>query len=124
MIAVLFELWPHEHGREEYLDIAASLRDRLDAVDGFLSVERFQSLSDPSKLLSVSFFRDEQAVAAWRSASEHRTAQARGRGALFRDYRLRIAAVIRDYSMADRDQAPLASREVGSSLSCLTDESP
>ena len=114
MIAVLFEVWPHEHGHEEYLDLAASLRPRLEAIDGFLSVERFQSLSDPSKLLSVSFFRDEQAVAAWRGVSEHRAAQAKGRGALFRDYRLRIAAVVRDYGMVDRDQAPRPPPGVGS----------
>lgn len=106
MIAVLFEVWPYEQGREEYLDIAASLRPRLDAIDGFVSVERFQSLGEPSKLLSVSFFRDEQAITAWRDAGEHRTAQAKGRGALFRDYRLRVATVVRDYGMLDRAQAP------------------
>jgi heme-degrading monooxygenase HmoA len=107
VIAVLFEVWPHEQGRQEYLDIGASLRPRLDAIDGFLSVERFQSLSDPSKLLSVSFFRDEQAVAAWRNVAEHGAAQARGRSALFRDYRIRVATVVRDYSLPDRAQAPL-----------------
>jgi heme-degrading monooxygenase HmoA len=106
MIAVLFEVWPHEEGRDEYLAIAASLRPRLEAIDGFISVERFQSLSDPTKLLSLSFFRDEEAVAAWRNVVEHRDAQAKGRGALFRDYRLRIAMVIRDYGMVDRAQAP------------------
>jgi heme-degrading monooxygenase HmoA len=115
VIAVLFEVWPHEQGREEYLDIAASLRPHLDAIDGFLSIERFQSLSDPSKLLSVSFFRDEQAVAAWRNVGEHRAAQAKGRVVLFRDYRLRIATVVRDYGMVNRAQAPLPSDEIGSS---------
>jgi heme-degrading monooxygenase HmoA len=102
VIAVLFEVWPHDAGRAEYLEIAAALRSLLETVDGFVSVERFQSLSDPDKLLSVSFFRDEEAVAAWREAEAHRAAQRRGRTELFRDYRLRIATVVRDYGMGDR----------------------
>jgi heme-degrading monooxygenase HmoA len=106
LIAVLFEVWPDPEGRQRYLDIAASLRARLDAMDGFISVERFQSLSDPEKLLSLSFFRDEEAVAAWRNAEAHRAAQTAGRESLFRDYRLRIAAVVRDYGLHDREQAP------------------
>lgn len=97
MIAVLFEVWPHDQGRSEYLDIAAALRARLERIDGFISVERFQSLTDPGKLLSLSYFRDDEAVAAWRTMEEHRAAQARGRDALFRDYRVRVAAVVRDY---------------------------
>jgi heme-degrading monooxygenase HmoA len=101
VIAVLFEAWPSELGKQEYLDIAASLRPRLDGVDGFLSVERFQSLADAGKLLSLSFFRDEGAVAAWRRVEEHRAAQARGRAGLFRDYRLRVATVVRDYGLHD-----------------------
>lgn len=101
MIAVLFEAWPSEDGRREYLDLAASLRPRLDAIDGFVSVERFQSLADPGKLLSLSFFRDEDAVAAWRRVEQHRVAQARGRGGVFRDYRVRVASVVRDYGPND-----------------------
>ena len=110
MIAVLFEVWPHEEGRKEYLDLAAALRGQLEQLDGFVSVERFQSLTDPGKILSVSFFRDEEAVAAWRHVEAHRIAQARGRAALFRDYRLRIASVMRDYGLRDREQAPPAHR--------------
>jgi len=110
VIAVLFEVWPHDEGRGEYLEIAASLRERLEQVDGFVSVERFQSLTDPAKLLSLSFFRDEEAVASWRRLEAHRAAQARGRETLFRDYRLRIAAVVRDYGLRQREQAPGASR--------------
>jgi heme-degrading monooxygenase HmoA len=106
VIAVVFEVWPHAEGRDAYLGIAASLRARLEGIDGFVSVERFQSLADPGKLLSLSFFRDEKAVAAWREAEAHRAAQARGREALFRDYRLRIAHVVRDYGPRDREQAP------------------
>src|SRR3982750_3073491 len=106
MIAVIFEVRPTPEGKQPYLDIAASLRPTLEKMDGFLSIERFQSLTDPQKVLSLSFWRDEAAVAAWRQVEPHRTAQAKGRGELFADYRLRIAAVIRDYGMTERDQAP------------------
>ena len=107
MIAVLFEVWPADEGsRAQYLDIAAALRSRLEGTPGFVSIERFQSLADPGKLLSLSFFRDEAAVMAWRQEEAHRAAQTRGREELFRDYRLRIAAVVRDYGMNDRAQAP------------------
>ena len=109
MIAVIFEAEPAEGEEAAYLDIAASLRGELEAIDGFLSVERFRSLAHPGKLLSLSFFRDEIAVAAWRNRSRHRAAQSAGRGGVFRDYRLRIAAVIRDYGLDDRDEAPVDS---------------
>lgn len=110
MIAVIFEVWPREGHRQEYLDIAASLRPQLDTIDGFLSIERFESLAEPGKILSLSFWRDEEAVQEWRHRESHRAAQARGRGEVFRDYRLRIAGVVRDYGMFDRDQAPADSR--------------
>ena len=110
MIAVIFEVLPHAAGKQQYLDMAASLRPLLDEVDGFISIERFQSLSDPAKLLSLSFFRDEAAIAQWRQLEAHRAAQGAGRGALFRDYRLRIAHVVRDYGMTERAQAPPDSR--------------
>jgi heme-degrading monooxygenase HmoA len=106
VIAVVFEVWPHPEGRQTYLDVAASLRPRLDGIDGFASVERFQSLAEPGKMLSLSFFRDEAPVAAWREMEAHRAAQTRGRESLFRDYRLRIAHVVRDYGLRDREQAP------------------
>ena len=110
MIAVIFEVRPAEGRREAYLDIAAQLRPVLEGIDGFLSIERFESLSDPGKLLSLSFWRDEAAVAAWRQQESHRTAQAQGRHGLLRDYRLRVANVIRDYGLDDRAQAPVDSR--------------
>ena len=110
MIAVIFEVWPRDGGRDPYLDLAAALRPELEQIDGFLSVERFQSLGDDGKLLSLSFFRDETAVAAWRSLASHRRAQQQGRAGLFSDYRLRIATIVRDYGFADRDQAPGDSR--------------
>ena len=110
MIAVIFEVWPAEGKRAAYLDIAASLKPRLAEIDGFISVERFESLTEPGKLLSLSFWRDEDAVQAWRNVEQHRLAQAAGRGGIFRDYRLRIAGVIRDYGMTDRGQAPTDSR--------------
>lgn len=106
MIAVIFEVRPNADRRQEYLDIAAALRPRLEQIDGFISVERFQSLTDPGKVLSLSFFRDEAAVQQWRNTEDHRAAQAAGRGGVFDDYRLRIAAVVRDYGLTEREQAP------------------
>ncbi|MBW3634496.1 MAG: antibiotic biosynthesis monooxygenase [Chloroflexi bacterium] len=111
MIAVIFEVWPGEGRRDEYLDIAAELRPLLDGIDGFISIERFASLSEPGKMLSLSFWRDEEAVAAWRQLEAHRAAQTRGRAGIFTDYRLRIAGVVRDYGMHSRDEAPSDSRE-------------
>jgi heme-degrading monooxygenase HmoA len=110
MIAVIFEVWPADGRKQEYLDLAASLRPLLDRIDGFISIERFESLSEPGKILSLSVFRDEAAVQAWRTTEQHRAAQARGRAGVFRDYRLRIAGVIRDYGMGPREQAPEDSR--------------
>lgn len=110
MIAVLFEVWPHPEAKQTYLSIAAALAPRLGAIDGFLSIERFQSLADPEKLLSLSFWRDEAAVAEWRNVEAHREAQAAGRSAVFQDYRLRIAAVVRDYGLNERAEAPADSR--------------
>jgi heme-degrading monooxygenase HmoA len=110
MHAVIFEVWPNEEGRHEYLDIAAALLPTLQKMDGFISIERFQSLSEPGKILSLSFWRDDEAIAGWRRVEAHRMAQAKGRGELFRDYRLRIASVIRDYGMSERDEAPGDSR--------------
>lgn len=104
--AVIFEVFPDPAHREEYLDIAAKLRPQLEKVDGFISIERFQSLTDPRKILSLSFWRDEDAVARWRTADSHRAAQARGRDEIFRDYRLRVVNVVRDYGMYDRAEAP------------------
>jgi heme-degrading monooxygenase HmoA len=111
MHAVIFEVWPKEEGRQEYLDIAAALRPRLEQMDGFISIERFESLSEKGKILSLSFWRDDAAIAAWRRVEAHRMAQAKGRGELFHDYRLRIASVIRDYGMNERDETPADSRE-------------
>ena len=111
MIAVIFEVAPAEGRKSDYLDIAAEIRPTLDQVEGFISVERFQSLTDPRKILSLSFFEDEAAIARWRNLSAHRGAQKRGRGGIFDDYRLRIASVIRDYGMFDREQAPVDSRK-------------
>lgn len=111
MIAVIFEVWPAEGRRDDYLEIAASLRDELSRIPGFVSVERFESLISPGKLLSLSVFEDEDAVMAWRHTARHRAAQDAGRGGVFADYRLRVAGIIRDYGMADRDEAPGDSRD-------------
>jgi heme-degrading monooxygenase HmoA len=112
MIAVIFEVEPTEGQRDAYLDIAARLKPELEAIDGFISVERFESLTHPGKVLSLSFFRDEDAVAAWRNTEDHRRAQAAGCGGVFADYRLRVARVLRDYGMAVRTEAPRDSRAV------------
>lgn len=111
MIAVIFEVWPANGRRHDYLDAAARLRETLEGIDGFISVERFESLTEPGKLLSLSIWRDEDAVARWRNQPKHRATQAAGRAGIFRDYRLRIAGVVRDYGMtARRDEAPADSQ--------------
>ncbi len=110
MIAVIFELWPAEARVQDYFDRAALLRDTLERLPGFVSVERFQSLNDPGKLLSLSFFTDEAAVLAWRNGEAHRDAQQAGRAGIFADYRLRVAEIVRDYGIEARAQAPEDSR--------------
>jgi len=110
MIAVIFEVIPAEGRKQEYLDLAASLRPELEKIDGFISIERFASLSTEGKVLSLSLFRDEAAIEAWRNLEAHRLAQAKGRAGIFSDYRIRVASVIRDYGMRDRAQAPQDSR--------------
>jgi len=112
MIAVIFEVEPVAGREQEYLDTAAALRARLERCDGFISIERFASLTQPGKILSLSFWRDEAAVAAWRTLDVHRAAQARGRAELFAGYRLRVASVLRDYGMHEREDAPADSRRV------------
>ncbi len=112
MIAVIFEVEPHAEHKQQYLDIAASLRPQLEQIDGFISIERFQSLTDKNKILSLSFFRDEQAIKDWRTRQSHREAQSKGRENIFKDYRIRIASVMRDYSLHERDEAPGDSREI------------
>ncbi|MBM3525224.1 MAG: antibiotic biosynthesis monooxygenase [Alphaproteobacteria bacterium] len=111
MIAVIFEVQPAAGRREEYLQIAATLRGELETIDGFISVERFQSLTTEGKVLSLSFWRDEEAVKRWRNHVGHRLAQDRGRGGVFVGYRLRVAHVLRDYGLTEREQAPEDSRQ-------------
>jgi heme-degrading monooxygenase HmoA len=115
MIAVIFEVTPHEREQSTYFDIAAGLRDELKAIDGFISVERFESLTTPGKFLSLSFWRDEAAVKTWRMREQHRSAQSRGRAEVFADYRLRVAHVVRDYGLNERDQAPRDSLQIHNS---------
>ena len=110
MIAVIFEVVPAPGRKQEYLDLAESLRPALEKMDGFISIERFESLTNSGKILSLSIWRDEEAVKRWRQFEGHRLAQANGRGGIFADYRLRVAAVIRDYGMFEREQAPVDSR--------------
>lgn len=112
MIAVIFEVTPVAEHKQTYLGIAADLRPMLDGIEGFISIERFVSLSDPTKILSLSFWRDEEAVQHWRNTSEHRDAQQAGRTGVFADYRLRIAAVVRDYGLNERAEVPIDSRAI------------
>jgi heme-degrading monooxygenase HmoA len=116
VIAVIFEVDLAEGRMEQYLALAAALRGELEAIDGFLSVERFQSMTVPNRMVSLSFFRDEQAVQQWRNTTSHRATQARGRAGVFAKYRLRVASVIRDYSMEDRREAPTDSHAAHSNL--------
>jgi heme-degrading monooxygenase HmoA len=111
MIAVIFEVWPKPDRKGEYLDIAAALLPLVEGIDGFISIERFESLSAPGKILSLSFWRDEAAIAQWRRIGEHRAAQSRGRDEVFADYRLRVAAIVRDYGMFQRAEVPGDSRD-------------
>ena len=112
MIAVVFEVFPADGRKDEYLSIATKMRPVAEETDGFISVERFQSLTDPDKILSLSFFEDEEAIRRWRTLSAHRSAQSKGRVGIFDDYRLRIAEIVRDYGMFDREQAPDDSKTV------------
>jgi heme-degrading monooxygenase HmoA len=115
LIAVIFELWPGKGQQSSYFDLAAQLRPQLDLIDGFISIERFESLALPGKYLSLSFWRDEAAVQAWRNQSQHRSAQTAGRGSpsgqgILANYRLRVAHVLRDYGLNEREQAPADSQ--------------
>ena len=107
MMAVIFEVWPANGRKDDYLKLAATLKSEVEQIDGFISVERFESLYEEGKLLSLQFWRDEDALTKWRSHLKHRQAQALGRSEIFADYRLRIATVVRDYGPNDRDQAPI-----------------
>lgn len=112
MIAVIFEAIPFEGKWSEYLDIAAQLRPELNKIDGFISIERFQSLANPQKALSLSFWENEESVLKWRNIELHRQAQIAGRETIFYDYRLKVASVIRDYGMHERSQAPSDSKQI------------
>lgn len=115
MIGVIFEVWPKPEYKDKYLEIAAELRATLEKIDGFISVERFQSISDENKMLSLSFFESHQALDEWRNIAEHRTAQTIGRSSYFADYRLRVVSIERDYGKDERAQAPIDSHEQHSS---------
>ena len=110
MIAIIFESQPHPDKKDAYLELAARMRPLAEAIDGFISVERFESISNPGKIVSLSFWRDEEAVRQWRNVEEHRRTQAAGRKSIFADYRLRVAQVLRDYGQGERDEAPEDSR--------------
>jgi heme-degrading monooxygenase HmoA len=117
MIAVIFEVIPTPDGKNEYLSIAADLREQLTDIPGFISIERFQSLTDDRKILSLSFWENEESIAQWRNLEKHREAQAKGRGALFQDYRIRVGQILRDYSLENRGEVPEDSKAVYQSRS-------
>lgn len=110
MIAVIFEVIPAENKKDEYLTIAAALKPELEKMEGFISIERFQSINNPEKILSLSFWKDEESIQQWRNTEIHRLAQSKGRESIFKDYHLRIAAVSRDYGMLDRKEVPADSK--------------
>ena len=110
MIAVIFEAFPGKGKWDEYVDMATKLKPELSKIDGFISVERFQSIANPEKVLSLSFWKDERSIAQWRNFDLHRMAQKEGRKSIFNDYRIRIATVVRDYGLTSREQAPRDSR--------------
>ncbi len=110
MIAVIFEVTPRDGATDQYFAHAADLKSKLESIDGFVSVERFESVTQPGKFLSLSFWRDEDAVKSWRNQTDHRATQSAGRATIFNDYRLRVANVIRDYGMFDRDEVPADSQ--------------
>lgn len=110
MIAVIFEVWPTQGRVDDYFDLATALKSDLQDFDGFVSIERFESVTTPGKYVSLSFWRDEEAVRAWRNLEEHRIVQTQGRERIFADYRLRVATVVRDYGMNEREEAPTDSR--------------
>lgn len=112
MIAVIFEVVPYVGERHRYLDLAGELRTELETIDGFISIERFESLTLRGRILSLSFWRDEEAIRTWRNLEAHRQAQQAGRNGVFADYRLRIGHVVRDYGMFEREEAPEDSRAV------------
>ena len=114
MIAIIFEVEPAAGKREAYLDIASNLKEHLSKIDGFISIERFQSITNANKMLSLSFFENEEAVKQWRNLEVHRDAQSAGRSGIFKDYRLRVASIIRDYGLEDRGDAPSDSRDIHS----------
>ena len=111
MIAVIFEFEPYPERRQDYVDLAAALQPQLEQIDGFISIERFESLGHPGRRLSLSFWRDEAAIHQWRNLEQHRAAQQAGREGIFTDYRLRVAEVLRDYTLDDRAAAPADSRQ-------------
>ncbi len=106
MIAVIFEFWPRDGKAGRYLDLAGEMKKEVETIDGFLSVERFESIQEKGKYVSLSFWRDERAVKAWRENLKHRAAQGEGRSVIFANYRLRVAKVLRDYGPENRGQAP------------------
>ena len=112
MIVVIFEVIPAEGKVQEYLDMAAKLKPILENIDGFISIERFSSLAEEGKVLSLSFWRDDEAIKEWRNIESHRLAQKKGREGVFADYRIRVANVNRDYGMVNREQVPADSKSV------------
>ena len=106
MIAVIFEFSAAPGRRDDYLELAAMLGAEVKDFDGFLGIERFQSLSAPERYVSLSFWRDEDSVRRWRNVQKHREAQAKGRRGIFSAYRLRVCQVLRDYGMQERGEAP------------------
>lgn len=114
MIAVIFDAETTKDTTSEYLDIKAQRRPLLAVIHGFINIKRFQSLTNPDKVLARSCWRDKAAIAAWRTLPQHRAAQGAGSDHVFADNRLRIATVGRDYGECARDQSPADNRSAHS----------
>jgi heme-degrading monooxygenase HmoA len=110
VIAVISEVWPYPHRRNDYFTLADELSPLLHAIDGFISVERFESPNEPGKLVSLSFWRDEAALSHWRNLEQHHIVMEKGRGGILRAYRIRVTSILYDYTMSDRAGAPKDSR--------------
>ena len=104
-VVVLFEVTPTAEGKVRYLELAAQLKLLLSDAKGFIHSERFSSLNEEGKLLSLNVWENEESVKKWRNELHHRMSQSEGRERLFENYRITVAYVIREYDDYNRREA-------------------